>query len=100
MSRQPILRTGPSITLTSAARYLAIGVAMIPDIWVLGSKASIITPLAAWLVMDMLDLVAGLQIGLIAGPGGIARSFAMFLGPNFFAMAGVCGLTRTAQTND
>jgi len=75
------------IMLNSAARYIAIGVAMTLGIWVFRTIASILTALATRLAMDLLDLVAGLQTGLIKDGAGIAQSFIMFLGPNLFAIA-------------
>ncbi|MEJ8563137.1 hypothetical protein QTO30_19255 [Yoonia sp. GPGPB17] len=85
------------IMLNSAARYIAIGVAMILGIWVFRTFASILTALVTWLVMDLLDLVAGLQTGLITDGIGVAQSFIMFLGPNLFAIATLVILTRRAR---
>ena len=82
------------IMLNSAARYIAIGVAMILGIWVFRTFASILTALAARLVMDLLDLVAGLQTDLITSGLGVAQPFGMFVGPNLFAIATLIILTR------
>lgn len=84
------------IMLNSAARYLAIAVCMVLGIWVFRTYAAILTALATRLSMDVLDLVAGLQTGLIAGAGGVARSFGMFLLPNLFAIVTLVVLTRGA----
>lgn len=85
------------IMLNSAARYIAIGVAMVLGIWVFRTFASIVTALAARLVMDGLDLVAGLQTGLISDGLGIAQSFLMFLGPNLFALVTLWWLTPRSE---
>lgn len=76
----------PFIMLNSAARYIAIGVAMIVGIWVFRTFESIITALLARLIMDVLDLAAGLITGLITDGFGIAQSFGLFIGPNLFAL--------------
>ncbi len=75
------------IMLNSAARYVALAVAMVLGIWVFRTAAAIVTALGARLAMDLFDLAAGVQTGLIAGFGGVAQSFAMFLLPNLFAIA-------------
>ena len=85
------------IMLNSAARYIAIGVAMVLGIWVFRTFAAILTALAARLAMDLLDLVAGLQTGLISDSIGVAQSLIMFLAPNIFAIATLVVLTRKAD---
>lgn len=85
------------IMLNSAARYIAIGVAMVLGIWVFRTFTSILTALATRLVMDLLDLAAGFQTGLIADGLGIAQSFVMFLGPNLFAIVTLIMLTRRSN---
>ena len=85
------------IMLNSAARYMAISVAMILGIWVFRTFASILTALCTRLVMDLLDLVAGLQTGLIADWTGVAQSMALFLVPNGIAIASLVYLCRTKQ---
>lgn len=82
------------IMLNSAARYIAISVAMILGIWVFRTLASIITALVTRFVMDILDLLAGVQTGLITDGLGIVQSFLMFLSPNLFALASLWLLTR------
>ncbi|WP_131802802.1 hypothetical protein [Cognatiyoonia sediminum] len=72
--------------LNSAARYVAIGVAMVLGIWVFTTFGSIITALCTRLTMDLLDLFSGLQTGLITDAVGDAQSFALFLIPNTLAI--------------
>ena len=86
------------IMLNSAARYVAIGVAMILGVWVFRTFASILTALCARLAMDLLDLVAGLQAGLISDWTGLAQSMALFLAPNGLAIASLVYLCRKKQT--
>ena len=85
------------IMLNSAARYVAIAAAMILGIWVFRTFASILTALCTRLVMDLLDLVVGLQTGLIADWTGVAQSMALFLVPNGFAIASLLYLNRNKQ---
>ncbi|MEQ8823947.1 MAG: hypothetical protein RIC14_06210 [Filomicrobium sp.] len=82
------------IMLNSAARYFAIAVAMILGIWVFRSFESILTALCTRLVMDLLDLAAGLQTGLIADWTGVAQSMSLFLVPNGFAIASLLYLNQ------
>lgn len=74
------------IMLNSAGRYVALASAMLAGIWIFRTYASIMTALLARLVMDLLDLYAGLATGLIAGGSGVVQSFGMFLLPNLFAI--------------
>lgn len=74
------------ILLNSAGRYLALATAMILGIWMLRTFSAILTALVARLSMDMLDLWAGIQTGIIFDAGGILQSFLMFLLPNFISI--------------
>ena len=72
--------------LNSAGCYIAIAVAMVVGIWMLRSFNSILTALLARLGMDILDLVVGLQTGIIIDVTGIVQSFLMFLLPNLISI--------------
>ena len=85
------------IMLNSAARYVAVAVAMILGVWVFRSFASILTALCTRFVMDLLDLVAGLQTDLIIDWIGVAQSMALFLVPNGFAMVSLLYLNWRKQ---
>ncbi|MEM9329076.1 MAG: hypothetical protein AAGA85_25660 [Bacteroidota bacterium] len=74
------------IMLNSAARYVAIAIGMVVGIWVFGTYHSILTALTVRLVMDLLDLYAGLQAGIIEDATGVIQSLAMFLVPNVVAI--------------
>ncbi|MDW3195301.1 MAG: hypothetical protein R8G66_23195 [Cytophagales bacterium] len=74
------------IMLNSAARYLAIAVAMILGIWVFRTYSSILTALLTRFTMDVLDLYAGWQTGLIVDVTGVIQSLLMFLLPNLIAI--------------
>ncbi|MEM9272459.1 MAG: hypothetical protein AAGA80_05775 [Cyanobacteria bacterium P01_F01_bin.143] len=74
------------IMLNSAGRYLAILVAMIVGIWVFRTFSSIMTALLVRLSMDIMDLVAGLQSGVIVDTTGVIQSFIMFLLPNLISI--------------
>ena len=74
------------IMLNSAGRYIALGVAMIVGIWVFRTFSSIMTALLARLGMDILDLIAGLQTGIITDFSGVTQSFLMFLLPNLLSI--------------
>lgn len=75
------------VVKNSAARYLGIAAAMIVGIWLIGTPEAIFTALIARLVMDILDLVAGLQTGLLENRvTGSIQSFIMFLLPNLIAL--------------
>lgn len=74
------------IMLNSAGRYIALGVAMVLGIWIFRSYSSILTALIARLSMDVLDLVAGLQAGIITDATGVIQSFLMFLLPNLISI--------------
>lgn len=74
------------IMLNSAGRYIALAVAMVLGIWVFRSFSAIMTALLARLAMDVLDLVAGLQAGVITDITGVFQSFMMFLLPNLISI--------------
>jgi len=75
------------VVKNSAARYLGIAAAMVVGIWLIGTPEAIFTALIARLVMDILDLVAGLQTGLLENRvTGTIQSFLMFLLPNLIAL--------------
>ena len=74
------------IMLNSAARYVAISVAMILGIWWFRTYYSILTALFARLTMDLLDLYAGIQADIIQDFTGVLQSFLMFLLPNLITM--------------
>ncbi|MEO0473817.1 MAG: hypothetical protein AAF206_29675 [Bacteroidota bacterium] len=74
------------ILLNSAGRYIALGAAMVLGIWVFRSYFSILTALLARLTMDVMDLAAGLQTGIIQDTSGVGQSFLMFLLPNLIAV--------------
>ena len=74
------------IMLNSAARYVAISVAMILGIWWFRTYYSILTSLFARLTMDLLDLYAGIQADIIQDFTGVLQSFLMFLLPNLITM--------------
>ena len=85
------------IMLNSAARYVAIAIAMVVGIWIFGTFSSIMTALIARLTMDVLDLYAGLVSGLIDGPTGVAQSLTMFILPNLLAIATLLRINRSTQ---
>ena len=74
------------IMLNSAARYVAIAVAMVVGIWVFRTYHSILLALLVRLVMDVLDLVAGHSSGIITDATGVIQSLLMFIVPNLFAI--------------
>ena len=84
------------IMLNSAGRYLALAAAMILGIWIYRSYYSILTALLARFVMDIFDLIAGLQAGIITNAGGIVQSMLMFLVPNLVAIVLLVRLRRRA----
>ena len=83
------------IMLNSAARYVAIAIAMVVGIWIFGTFSSIMTALIVRLTMDILDLYAGLASGLIDRPMGVAQSLAMFILPNLLAIATLIRINRS-----
>lgn len=83
------------IMLNSAARYFAIAIAMILGIWVFGTYSSILTALLTRFTMDVLDLYAGWQTGLIADVTGVIQSLLMFLLPNLIAMIWLRGVKKS-----
>lgn len=75
------------IIKNSAARYLGITAALIVGVFLFRTPEAIVTALVARFVMDVFDLVAGLQTGLLEKPvTGIMQSVAMFLAPNAIAL--------------
>lgn len=88
------------IMMNSAARYIAIAIAMILGIWILRTLASIITALFTRLAMDLLDLTAGLQTGLITDWTGVSQSMALFLIPNGFAIASLLYINQKILVTD
>ncbi|MEO0881727.1 MAG: hypothetical protein AAFY34_03245 [Pseudomonadota bacterium] len=82
------------IMLNSAGRYVALAAAMLVGIWIFRTYASIMTALIARLVMDALDLYAGLATGLIVDAIGVLQSVGMFLLPNLFAIVTLQVLIR------
>ena len=74
------------IMLNSAARYVAIAVGMILGIWVFVTYTSIMTALATRLTMDLIDLYAGLQAGIITDTTQVIQSLLMFLIPNIISI--------------
>ena len=74
------------IMLNSAGRYLAIAAGMVIGIWFFRTYSSIMTALLIRLVMDVLDLVVGLQVGIITDATGIIQSLLMFILPNLITI--------------
>jgi hypothetical protein len=87
------------ILLNSAGRYIALAVAMILGIWIFRTFSAILTVLLARLVMDILDLVAGLQAGIIVDATGVVQSFLMFLLPNLISIWLLYRFKRKSQTS-
>ncbi|MEO0571745.1 MAG: hypothetical protein AAF039_08570 [Bacteroidota bacterium] len=74
------------IMLNSGGRYVALAMAMLLGIWVFRTYRAILIALLARLTMDVLDLYAGLQTGIIADITGVVQSFLMFLLPNLISI--------------
>jgi len=74
------------IMLNSAGRYIALAVSMVLGIWIFRTYGSILTALLARLMMDVLDLVAGLQTNIISDFTGVVQSALMFLLPNLISI--------------
>ncbi len=74
------------ILLNSAARYFAIAVGMVLGIWVFRTFHSILLALIIRLIMDVLDLYAGIEAGVITDFGGVLNSLLMFIIPNVISM--------------
>ena len=74
------------IMLNSAGRYLALATAMLLGIWILRTFSSILTALMARLVMDVFDLMAGIQAGVIVDATSVIQSLLMFLLPNLVSI--------------
>lgn len=74
------------IMLNSAGRYMALALAMVFGIWVFRTFYSILTALLARLSMDVLDLIAGLQAGIITDATGVIQSLLMFLLPGLLSI--------------
>lgn len=75
------------ILKNSAARYLGIALALIIGVWLVRTPTAALTALAARLLMDILDWVAGLQTGILDKPlTGSLQSFLMFVGPGLVSI--------------
>ena len=74
------------IMLNSASRYVAIGLGMVIGIWIFKTFHSILLALLIRFIMDLLDLLSGLQTGIIEGAAGVSQSFLMFLFPNLISI--------------
>ena len=74
------------IMLNSAGRYVALAIAMILGIWIFRTFSSLLLALLGRLSMDVLDLIAGLQTGVIIDVMGVVQSFLMFLIPNLVSI--------------
>lgn len=78
--------TSEFILLNSAGRYLALAVTMVLGIWVFRTFSTTLTALVARFSMDIVDLWAGIQTGMILNAEGILQSFLMFLLPNLISL--------------
>lgn len=74
------------IMLNSAARYVAIAVGMMVGIWIFRTFHSILLALIVRMVMDLLDLYAGVQAGIIVDASGVIQSMLMFILPNLISI--------------
>ena len=74
------------IMLNSAGRYVALAITMILGIWIFRTFSSLLLALLTRLSMDVLDLIAGLQTGVIIDVMGVVQSFLMFLIPNLVSI--------------
>ena len=74
------------IMLNSAARYVAIAIGMVIGIWIFRTFHAILLALIIRLIMDLLDLYAGLQAGVIEDISGVIQSGLMFLAPNIISI--------------
>ena len=74
------------IMLNSAGRYLAIAVAMVLGIWVFRTFNTILLALMVRLSMDVFDLIAGIQSGIITDTVGVIQSAIMFLLPGLISI--------------
>ena len=74
------------IMLNSAGRYVALAIGMILGIWIFRTFSSLLLTLLVRLSMDVLDLIAGLQTGVIIDSMGVVQSFLMFLIPNLVSI--------------
>lgn len=86
------------IMLNSAARYVAIAVAMVLGIWIYRTFSSIMTALIVRLTMDSLDLYAGIVSGLIDNPIGVFQALVMFILPNLFAIMSLLKLRKNIRS--
>ncbi|MEM9564588.1 MAG: hypothetical protein AAGA93_18350 [Actinomycetota bacterium] len=72
---------------SSAARYLGIGAALVVGVFLVDAVAAAATALLARLVMDVLDLVAGVQTRQFESLAtGVAQSTVMFIGPGLASL--------------
>ncbi|MEM8618851.1 MAG: hypothetical protein AAGF73_03935 [Actinomycetota bacterium] len=92
-----VATTGDEFVLAnSGARYLGIGAALVVGIFVVNSAAAAFTALAARLVMDVGDVVAGARTDQFDDVAlGVAQSAALFLIPSTIS---IVWLVRTRQT--
>lgn len=75
------------VLANSGARYLGIAAALIVGIFVIDSVAAAVTALAARLVMDVGDVVAGIRTDQFDDIAvGLAQSAAMFLVPSIVSI--------------
>lgn len=78
--------TSSFIMLNSAARYVAIALNMIVGIWIFSTYHSILTALLTRLTMDLLDLYAGYEAGILEGITAVIQPFIMFIGPGIISI--------------
>jgi len=74
------------IMLNSAGRYIAIGIGMLLGIWIFRTYYSILTALLIRLSMDIMDILAGLQSGVVTNAAGVIQAFLMFIIPNLISI--------------
>ncbi|MEN0065780.1 MAG: hypothetical protein AAGA48_26815 [Myxococcota bacterium] len=72
----------------SVARYAGIAAALWLAILVVRTPEALLVAMVARHVMDLGDVVAGLQVGLM-GPFDLWQPFVMFLGPEWLTIAGL-----------
>ncbi|MEM6929532.1 MAG: hypothetical protein AAF602_21510 [Myxococcota bacterium] len=77
----------------SVARYAGIAVALWLAILVVRTPEALLVAMVARHVMDLGDVVAGLQVGLM-GPLDLWQPFLMFLGPEWFTIGGLIWWSR------
>lgn len=74
------------ILLNSAGRYIALAVALILGVWVFRTYHSTLTALLARFTMDLMDVWAGYQSGVLTDVTGVVQSMALFLLPNLVSL--------------